>query len=158
MPPVPREVYATLLDREEYLCSVRTMYRILAEHDEVRERRYQLRHPKHVKPVLVARAPNKVWSWDIIKLKGPTKGVFYYLYVIVDIYSRYVPGWMIAERESEELARELISESCTNQGITPGQLTLHADRGSPMIAKTMSELLIDLGVVTSHPVAKSLRA
>ncbi len=150
MDQTPRQAYATLLDRDEYLCSVRTMYRILDENDEVRERRNQLRHPQHVKPVLVARAPKQVWSWDITKLKGPTKRVFYYLYVILDIYSRYVPGWMIAERESEELARQLIWQSCTNQGIAPGQLTLHADRGSPMIAKTTSELLIDLGVAKSH--------
>ena len=146
----PRDVYAALLDRKKYFCHWRTMYRVLAENDEVRERRDQLRHPKRDKPVLVARGPNSVWSWDITKLKSSTKWVYFYLYVILDIYSRYVVGWMVAERESTELASELVAASCVKQGITPDQLTLHADRGSPMIAKTMSNLLIDLGVIKSH--------
>ncbi len=146
----PRAVWASLLDKGKYLCHWRTMYRILDEHGEVRERRNQLKHRKHHKPVLVARAPNAVWSWDITKLKGEAKWLFYYLYVILDIYSRYVVGWMVAERESEELACRLVEASCAKQQITPGHLTLHADRGSPMIAKTMGELLIELGVTKSH--------
>ena len=113
----PREVYAELLDEERYLCSVSTMYRILAENAEVRERRNQLRHPAYDKPELLATGPNQVWSWDITKLRGPSKGVYYYLYVILDIYSRYVVGWMIAEVESAELAEQLIAETCAKQGV-----------------------------------------
>jgi len=146
----PREVYAALLDEERYLCSVSTMYRILAEHAEVRERRNQLRHPAYQKPELLATGPNQVWSWDITKLRGPSKGVYYYLYVIIDIYSRYVVGWLIAEVESAELAEQLIAETCAKQGVQRAQLTLHADNGSPMIAKTVVSLLADLGVAKSH--------
>ncbi len=146
----PREVYATLLDEERYLCSWRTMYRILAENQEIRERRDQLQHPVYAKPELLATRPNQVWSWDITKLRGSVTWTYYYLYVILDVYSRYVVGWMIAERESEELAQELIRESCVKQGIQPGQLTLHADNGSAMIAKSVAQLLIDLDVVKSH--------
>jgi putative transposase len=146
----PREVYATLLDEERYLCSWRTMYRILAENQEIRERRDQLQHPIYVKPELLATRPNQVWSWDITKLRGPAIWTYYYLYVILDVYSRYVVGWMIAERESEELAQELIRATCIKQGIRPGQLTLHADNGSAMIAKSVAQLLIDLDVVKSH--------
>ena len=146
----PREVYAQLLDEEQYLCSWRTMYRILAEYEEVCERRNQLRHPSYTKPELLATAPNQVWSWDITKLRGPSKGVYYYLYVIIDIYSRYVVGWMVAEVETAELAEQLIAETCTRQGVTPAQLTIHADNGSPMIAKSVAVLLADLGVVKSH--------
>jgi len=146
----PREVYATLLDEERYLCSWRTMYRILAENQEIRERRDQLQHPVYAKPELLATRPNQVWSWDITKLRGPILWTYYYLYVILDVYSRYVVGWMIAERESEELAQELIRASCEKQGIQPGQLTLHADNGSAMIAKSVAQLLIDLDVVKSH--------
>ena len=146
----PREVYATLLDEERYLCSWRTMYRIMAENHEVRERRDQLQHPVYAKPELLATRPNQVWSWDITKLRGPVTWTYYYLYVILDVYSRYVVGWMIAERESEELAQELIRATCDKQGIQPGQLTLHADNGSAMIAKSVAQLLIDLDVVKSH--------
>jgi putative transposase len=146
----PREVYATLLDEERYLCSWRTMYRILAENQEIRERRDQLQHPVYAKPELLATRPNLVWSWDITKLRGPVTWTYYYLYVILDVYSRYVVGWMIAERESEELAQELIRATCIKQGIRPGQLTLHADNGSAMIAKSVAQLLIDLDVVKSH--------
>lgn len=146
----PREVYATLLDEERYLCSWRTMYRILAENQEIRERRDQRQHPTYAKPELLATGPNRVWSWDITKLRGPVTWTYYYLYVILDVYSRYVVGWMIAERESEDLAQELIRETCAKQGIHPGQLTLHADNGSAMIAKSVAQLLIDLDVVKSH--------
>jgi putative transposase len=146
----PREVYATLLDEETYLCSWRTMYRILDEHQEVRERRNQLRHPAYVKPELIATAPNQLWSWDITKLRGSEKWQLFYLYVVLDVYSRYVPGWMIAECESAELAEELIATTCAKQGIVPGQLTVHADRGAAMTSKTMAQLLADLKVVESH--------
>jgi len=146
----PREVYATLLDEERYLCSWRTMYRVLADNREVRERRNQLRHPAYAKPELLAIRPNQVWSWDITKLRGPVTWTYYYLYVILDVYSRYVVGWMVAERESEALAQDLISATCEKQCIEPGQLTLHADNGSAMIAKSVAQLLIDLDVVPSH--------
>jgi putative transposase len=146
----PREVYATLLDEARYLCSWRTMYRILAENQELRERRHQLQHPAYAKPELLATRPNQVWSWDITKLRGPVTWTYYYLYVILDVYSRYVVGWMIAACESEVLAQELIRETCAKQGIQPGQLTLHADNGSAMIAKSVAQLLIDLDVVKSH--------
>ena len=146
----PREVYAALLDEERYLCSISTMYRVLAEHAEVRERRNQLRHPAYHKPELLATGPNQVWSWDITQLRGPSKGVYYYLYVIIDIYSRYVVGWLIAEVEAAELAEQLMAETCAKQGVQRAQLTLHADRGSPMIAKTVAVLLADLGVAQSH--------
>ena len=146
----PREVYATLLDEEQYLCSWRTMYRILAENQEIRERRNQLQHPVYAKPELLATHPNQVWSWDITKLRGAVTWTYYYLYVILDVYSRYVVGWMVAERESEELAQALIRATCDKQGIQPGQLTLHADNGSAMIAKSVAQLLIDLDVVQSH--------
>ena len=146
----PRDVYAALLDEGTYLCSWRTMYRILKKHDEVRERRDFLRHPSYKKPELLATRPNQVWSWDITKLRGPKKWTYYYLYVIIDIYSRYVPGWMIAERQTASLARVLIKETCEKQGIQQNQLTLHADRGSPMIARSMALLLAELGVSKSH--------
>lgn len=146
----PREVYAALLDEGKYLCSWRTMYRVLERHDEVRERRNQLRHPAYKKPELLATKPNQVWSWDITKLLGPKKWTYYYLYVILDIYSRYVPGWMIAERQAASLARVLIEETCKKQGIKREQLILHSDRGSPMIAKSMALLLAELGVSKSH--------
>jgi putative transposase len=146
----PREVYATLLDERIYLCSWRTMYRFLGEYDEVRERRNQLSHPAYVKPELVATAPNQLWSWDITKLLGPSKWLYYYLYVILDVYSRYVPGWLIAESESAELAEELIATTCEKQGIVRQQLTVHADNGAPMIAQTLTQLFSDLGITASH--------
>lgn len=140
-----------LLDDEGvYLCHWSTMYRILKAHQEVRERRNQLQHPPAVKPVLLATAPNQVWSWDITQLPGPTKGIAYYLYVIVDIFSRYVPGWLLARQETATRAETLISQTCTKQGIRPEQLTLHADRGGPMRAKTITQLLADLEVTKSH--------
>jgi len=146
----PREVYATLLDEGQYLCHWRTMYRILEEHDEVRERRNQLRHPNHPKAELLATGPNQVWSWDITKLLGPVKWTYYYLYVVLDIFSRYVVGWMVADREAAALARELVGQTCLKQGIQAEQLTLHADRGSPMIARSLAMLLADLGVTKTH--------
>ena len=146
----PREVYATLLDEQRYLCSWRSMYRILAENQESRERRDQLQHPVYAKPELLATRPNQLWSWDITKLRGPATWTYYYLYVMLDVFSRYVVGWLLAEHESEELAQQLMRESCVKQGIQPGQLTLHADNGSAMIAKSVAQLLIDLDVVKSH--------
>lgn len=142
----PGQVYATLLDEGSYLCSERTMYRILEKHQEVKERRNQRRHPECKKPELLATAPNEVWSWDIIKLKGPVKWTYLYLYVILDIFSRYVVGWMVATRETAALAQQLIKQTCRRQGIGPGELMLHADRGSPMKAKTTVLLLADLGI------------
>jgi putative transposase len=146
----PAQVHATLLEEGSYLCSPRTMYRLLAESGEVRERRDQLQHPRYARPELVATAPKQVWSWDITKLKGPSKLVYFYLYVILDIFSRYVVGWMIAEAENAGLAERLIEQSCLKQGIAPDQLTLHADRGSPMISKTVAQLLAELGIDKSH--------
>jgi putative transposase len=146
----PAEIVATLLDEGRYLCSERTMYRVLAAADEVRERRNQLRHPWATKPELVATAPNQVWSWDITKLRTTEKWHYYALYVVLDIYSRYIVGWTVALRESATLATRLISESCRQQGVARDQLTLHADRGSAMTSKTLAELLIDLGVAKSH--------
>ena len=146
----PREVYATLMDEGEYLCSWRTMYRILDENQEVCERRNQLQHPKYVKPELLATQPNQVWSWDITKLLGPTKWTYFYLYNILDIFSRYSVGWLIAERESARLAEELIAATCVRQNILPGQLTIHADRGGSMTAKPVALLMADLGVTKTH--------
>lgn len=146
----PREVYATLLDEGVYYCSWRTMYRILDEYDEIRERRNQLTHPNYKKPELLATGPKQVWSWDITKLLGPEKWTYYYLYVILDIYSRYVVGWMIASKETAVLAQELIRKTCAKQNIQRDQLIIHADRGSPMIAKSMALLMGDLGVTKSH--------
>ena len=146
----PAQVHAQLLDEERYLCSERTMYRILAENHEVRERRDQLRHPHYTAPELLATAPNQVWSWDITKLLGPAKWTYFYLYVILDIFSRYVVGWMVAHHESATLAKKLIAQSCARQGILPAQLTLHADRGSAMTSKSVALLLSDLGVTKTH--------
>lgn len=146
----PREIYATLLDEGSYLCSVSTMYRILRENQEVRERRNQLRHPVFTKPELLATGPHQVWTWDITKLLGPVRWTYYYLYVLLDLFSRFVVGWMIAARESTELAQVLIAETCTRQNIPPQQLTIHADRGAAMVAKPLAALLADLGVSESH--------
>lgn len=146
----PAEVYATLLDEGIYLCSLRTLYRILAEHKEVRERRNQRRHPVYQKPQLLATGPNQLWSWDITKLPGPGKYTYFHLYVILDVFSRYVVGWMVAHRESEILAERLIRLTCQKQQIQPQQLTLHADRGSSMRSKTVALLLSDLGITKSH--------
>ncbi len=146
----PAAVYATLLDEGEYHCSIRTMYRLLEKRGESRERRDQLIHPPYKKPELLATAPNQLWSWDITKLLGPAKWTYFYLYVILDIFSRYVTGWMVTMRESAELAKRLIEESCAKQNITRGQLTLHADRGTSMSSKPVAFLLADLGVTKTH--------
>jgi putative transposase len=146
----PAAVYATLLDEGQYHCSIRTMYRLLQERGESRERRDQLTHPPYKKPELLATAPNQLWSWDITKLLGPAKWTYFYLYVILDVFSRYVTGWMVAMRESAELAKRLIEESCKKQCILPGQLTLHADRGTSMSSKPVAFLLADLGVTKTH--------
>ena len=146
----PAQVAAALLDEERYLCSVRTMYRILDANQEVRERRNQRRHPVYEKPELLATGPNQVWSWDITKLKGPRKWTYYYLYVILDIFSRQAVGWMVADCESSGLAKKLIRESCDKHRIEQDQLTLHADRGSSMKSKVVALLLSDLGVTKTH--------
>jgi len=146
----PQEVYAALIDEGQYLCSIRTMYRILDEYEQVRERRNQLHHPNYVKPELLATQPNQLWSWDITKLLGPAKWTYFYLYDIMDVFSRYVVGWLIAERESASLAEELIAATCVRQCISPGQLTIHADRGSSMTSKPVALLMADLGVTKTH--------
>ena len=146
----PHEVYATLLDEERYLCSIRTMYRILEENTEVKERRNQLRHPDYKKPELLATGPNQVWSWDITKLLGPVKWSYFHLYVILDIFSRYVVGWMVAPCESATLAKQLIGETCSKQNIQREQLTIHADRGSSMKSKPVAFLMADLGITKTH--------
>lgn len=146
----PQEIYATLLDEEKYFCSTRTMYRILKTEGELKERRNQLSRPHYTKPELLAKAPNEVWSWDITKLKGPQKWTYYYLYVILDIFSRYVVGWMVAHREIAVLAKKLIEGTCEKQMIQRGQLLIHADRGSSMTSKPVAFLMADLGVTKSH--------
>lgn len=146
----PRQIYATLLDEGRYFCHWRTMYRILAAHNEVRERRNQLRHPSYAAPELLATQPNELWSWDITKIKGLTTWTYFYLYVILDVFSRCVVGWMVMERESALLAEEFIAETCQQEGIAPQQLTLHADNGSSMTSKTVAQLLMDLGVTKTH--------
>ena len=144
-----QEVYASLLDEGTYLCSVRTMYRILEAHQEVKERRNQLRHPVYTKPELLAQGPNQVWSWDITKLKGPAKWTYFYLYVILDIFSRYVVGWMVASRESGSLAKKLIEQTCEKQMIQADELCIHSDRGTSMTSKTVALLLADLSITKS---------
>jgi putative transposase len=146
----PAEVHATLLEEQTYLGSVRTMYRVLAEAGEVRERRDQARHPVYTTPELVATGPNQVWSWDITKLKGPVSYLYFSLYVILDLFSRYVVGWMVARHESARLAQRLIEATCLKQGIGPHQLTIHADRGAPMRSKLVAELFSDLSIDASH--------
>jgi len=146
----PAEVYATLLDEGTYHCSERTMYRVLAAQGEGRERRTQRRGPLYAAPELLATAPNQLWSWDITRLKGPTTWTYSYLYVILDVFSRYVVGWMVAPRESAVLAQRLIATCCAREGIRRDQLTIHADRGSSMISKPVALLLADLGVTKTH--------
>ncbi len=146
----PATVYAKLLDGGVYLASTSTMYRILDAEGEVSERRRQATHPAHVKPELVAADPNTVWSWDITKLLGPQKWTWFYLYVIIDIYSRYVPGWMLARVERAHLAERLLADTISGQGVARDQLTIHADRGSSMASKPVALLLGDLGVTKSH--------
>ena len=146
----PHTVHAMLLDEGRYYCSARTMYRILAEEGELKERRAVRRHVQYAKPELLATGPNQLWSWDITKLKGPVKWTYFYLYVILDVFSRYVVGWMVASRESATLAKKLISATCARQGIAPGELTLHADRGSSMKSKAVALLLADLSITKTH--------
>ena len=146
----PAAVYATLLDEGRYHCSIRTMYRLLADEGEARERRDQLVHPAYSKPELLATGPNQLWSWDITKLLGPAKWTYFYLYVILDVFSRYVVGWMVANGESAELAKRLIADTCRKQQIEPGQLTIHADRGSSMTSKPVAFLMADLGITKTH--------
>src|SRR5712691_5684097 len=146
----PGEVYATLLDEGTYLCSERTMYRLLGEHAEVRERRDQLRHPVYAAPELLARRPKELWSWDITKLLGPAKWTYFYLYVMLDVFSRYVVGWMVTHGERATLAERFIDETCARQGIGRDHLTIHADRGQAMTSKSVAFLLADLGVTKTH--------
>jgi putative transposase len=146
----PAAIHAALLDEGQYLCSVRTMYRVLEENGPTRDRRDQLVHPQYQKPELLATAPNQLWSWDITKLRGPVKWTYFYLYVILDVFSRYVVGWMLAPRESAELASKLIEQTCQKQNIQPHTLALHADRGSAMRSKPVALLLADLSVTKTH--------
>lgn len=146
----PAQAYSQLLDEGKYLCSVRTMYRVLQGANEVKERRNQLRHPVYPMPRLVASKPNQVWTWDITKLVGSVKWTYYHLYVMLDIFSRYVVGWLLAERESAGLAKRFIDECCQKQGIEPNALTIHADRGTAMTSKSVSQLFADLGILQSH--------
>ena len=147
----PAQVWATLLDEGRYLASERTMYRLLAaRHGPVRERRDQLTHPAYTRPELLAERPNEVWSWGISKLKGPAKWTCFYLYVILDVYSRYAVGWTVQHRESAQIAKALIAQAAAQQGIEPGTLTVHADRGSAMRSKPVAFLLADLGVTKTH--------
>jgi putative transposase len=147
----PEETWATLLDEGTYLCSTRTMYRILAaHHGGVRDRRNQLTHPSYAKPELLATRPNELWSWDVSKLKGPAKWTYFYLYVILDVFSRYVVGWTVQYRETAQLAKALIEQATEQQQITPKILTLHADRGAPQRAKPVAFLLADLGITKTH--------
>ncbi len=146
----PAQVWATLLDESTYLASISTMYRLLRQRAMVRERRSQARRPAHIKPELVAFAPNQVWSWDITKLAGPYKWTWFHLYVILDVYSRYAVGWLVATRESARLAEELIADAVYREQVPAGQLSLHADRGTSMTSKTVTQLLADLGVLQSH--------
>jgi len=146
----PAAIYATLLDEGVYPCSIRTFYRVLESEGQNRERRDQLTHPPYHKPELLATAPNQLWSWDITKLLGPAKWTYFYLYVIMDVFSRYVVGWMVAHQESAELAKRLLQDTCAKQNIVPGQLTIHADRGSSMTSKPVAFLLADLGVTKTH--------
>lgn len=146
----PAQVWATLLDQGRYLCSVRTMYRILSARGEVHERRDHLVHPAYVKPELLAERPNQLWSWDITKLLGPAKWTYFYLYVIMDVFSRYVVGWTVQHAEAASVAQALIAQAIAQQGIQPGQLTIHADRGSAMRSKPVAFLLADLGVTKTH--------
>ena len=146
----PAEIYATLLDEGVYHCSIRTMYRVLDQNNEVRERRQQLRHPVYKKPELLAEKPNEVWSWDITKLMGPRKWSYFYLYVIIDIFSRRIVGWRVVDTESAALFKPLFEDALEKHNVPRGQLTLHADRGGPMKAKATAFLLADLGVTRSH--------
>jgi putative transposase len=147
----PHQIYAKLLDQGRYICSVSTMYRVIkSEHGHANDRRKQVRRASYTKPELLATSPNQVWSWDITKLKAAIKWTYFYLYVIIDIFSRYVVGWMVANSEQKALAKQLIEQTCIKHNIEPHQLTLHADRGSSMKSKAVAELLVDLGVIKTH--------
>jgi putative transposase len=146
----PAQVWARLLDDGIYLCSISTMYRLLAIAGENRERRRQRTHPARKRPELIARRPNQVWSWDITKLQGPERGIYYELFVIIDIFSRYVVGWMVSPAETGELAEAFIADALARHQVPPGQLTVHADRGTSMTSKPVAQLLVDLGVARSH--------
>jgi putative transposase len=146
----PAQVWAALLDEGRYLCSERTMYRLLSRLGEVRERRDQLTHPRYARPELLAEAPNRLWSWDTTKLLGPAKWTYFYLYVLLDVYSRYVVGWTVQYREAGRIAEQLITQALEQQQVPPGQLTVHADRGSAMTSKPVAFLLADLGVTKTH--------
>jgi len=145
----PHQIYATLLDEGTYLCSIRTMYRLLASQKAVRERREQRVHPVYARPELLAEAPNQLWSWDITKLKTTVKWTYVYLYVVLDVYSRYVVGWLLSTRETGALARELVEQTALREAVPTGHLTLHSDRGAPMRSKTLAELLVDMGIEAS---------
>ena len=146
----PPQVYTALLDEGQYAASVSTMYRVLRDRGEMHERRNQLVHPVYMRPELMATKVNELWSWDITKLRGPLRGVYYCLYAILDVFSRYIVGWTLQHGESQEIASELISQTCEKQQVEKGQLTIHADRGSAMTSKTVAELMMDLGVTKSH--------
>jgi putative transposase len=146
----PATVYAKLLDQGIYLASTSTMYRLLRAEGEVHERRRQATHPPAVRPELLATRPNAVWSWDITKLLGPAKWTWFYLYVILDIYSRHVAGWMLARAERAQLAERLLADTIAKQHVARDQLTIHADRGTSMASKPVALLLADLGVTKSH--------
>ncbi len=146
----PAAVQATLLDEGQYLCSLRTRYRILEQEDESRERRNQLVHPPYRRPELLATAPNQLWSWDITKLLGPVKWTYFYWYVILDVFSRYAVGWMVAHRESAELAKQFMEETLGKHQIPAGQLNIHADRGRVMTSQPVAFLMADLGVTKTH--------
>ena len=146
----PPQIYTALLDQGIYLASISTMYRLLRQRKEVRERRNQLTHPVYARPELMAGRPNELWSWDITKLRGPLRGIYYCLYVILDVFSRYIVGWTIQTCESQDIAKELIEQSCEKQEIMEGQLNIHADRGPAMKSKTVAELMVILGVTKSH--------
>jgi putative transposase len=145
-----RKIYATLLDEGTYICSISTMYRILRQAGESRERRSIATHPTMVKPELAASAPGEVWSWDITKLHGPQKWTYFYLYVVLDIYSRYVVTWRLELRESAQIAKEMFPEAISRTGVDPKRLVIHADGGSAMTAKTVLQLFTDLGVIKSR--------
>ena len=144
------QVYARVLDEGIYLCSPATMHRLLASEGASKDRRAQRTHPAKKKPELLATRPNEIWSWDITKLRGPTRGLFYDLYVILDIFSRYVLNWLVAAHEDAQLAKEFIEDAVVTQGVSRGQLTIHADRGGAMRSKPVSQLMVDLGVTRSH--------
>ena len=150
MEQAPASINAILQERMPYVCSTRTIYRLLAKHRQVRERRNQLRHPVYTRPELLATGPCQLWSWDITKLRGPIPWTYYYLYVVLDVFSRYVVGWLIADTETSALAQQVLGESYHKQNVTPGQLTVHADRGTSMRAKATVQFLADLGVTRSY--------